>query len=294
MYVIRNQPMRVEEKVLLTSISLSILVGVIEVVMGLFSKSISLTADGVQSFADSIITILVLTGIRLSKRAPDGKFHHGYGRAEQLFGMQAAVVMVIIGVIVFYQSYLAFQAPTAIDYPNYAIGIALAAFFVGTAMALYKIRLARKAGSQGLAVDAYNSIKDGAGSLVVVVGIAFSSYGYLHFDAIAGIIISFMIIAVGYVSIKESSIILMDGCLCSDRFEAIITLAGEIKGIKKIHNLKFRKTGRDLIFEAVVQLEGDIPISEAYVIVNTLKQSIMKEDPEVGRVTNELEPAKNP
>jgi len=41
--------MRVEEKVLLTSISLSILVGVIEVVMGLFSKSISLTADGVQS-----------------------------------------------------------------------------------------------------------------------------------------------------------------------------------------------------------------------------------------------------
>jgi len=68
--------------------------------------------------------------------------------------MQAAVVMVIIGVIVFYQSYLALRAPTAIDYPNYAIGIALAAFFVGTAMALIKIRLARKAGSQGLAVDA--------------------------------------------------------------------------------------------------------------------------------------------
>jgi divalent metal cation (Fe/Co/Zn/Cd) transporter len=86
----------------------------------------------------------------------------------------------------------------------------------------------------------------------------------------------------------------MDGCLCSDRFEAIITLADKIKGIKKIHNLKFRQTGRDVIVEAVVQLEGDIPVSEAYEIVNTLKQSIMTDDPEVGRVTIELEPAKSP
>ena len=264
--------------------------GLAEILVGLISNSIGLMADGVHSFADALVTILVITGIRLSKRAPDGRFHHGYGRAENLFGLLAAVVMVVVGGIVFYESYLVFLTPETIYFSEYATVTAVIAFIVGLIIAFYKIKLANRTGSPALRVDAYNSIKDFSASLVVIIGITLSSYGYYFFDAVAGIIISILIFSVGYISIKESSIVLMDGCLCTDRNESIIALASTVKGIKSIRDLKFRKVGRDMLLEAVVELEGDKTVNEAHGIVESLKAKILEDDEEIGRVTVEIAP----
>ncbi|MDD1776202.1 MAG: cation diffusion facilitator family transporter [Candidatus Methanomethylicus sp.] len=290
MYVARNSPIRIEEKVLLISIIAFIGIGIAELTMGFFANSIGLMADGAHSFADSLVSILVISGIRLSKKAPDGWFRHGYGRAENLFGLLAAMVMVTVGGIVLYESYLTLMTPELLQFTDYAAAVALVSFVISTIIALYKSRLAKRSGSQALRVDALNSMKDGAASLVVLVGLGMSSLGYLHFDAIAGMVISLLIIIVGYISIRESSIVLMDGCICTDRHEAVKSLASTLKGIKGIRDIKFRKFGRDFLLEAVVELDGERSVGDAYKITEELKSLIMKNDSDIGRVTLEIAP----
>ncbi|MCJ7759610.1 cation transporter, partial [Candidatus Bathyarchaeota archaeon] len=57
------------------SFAILVLVGIVEVSVGVFSSSLALIADGVQSFGDAVVSLIVWIGLRLSGKAPDGKFH---------------------------------------------------------------------------------------------------------------------------------------------------------------------------------------------------------------------------
>ena len=80
--------------------------GFAEVFMGMFTLSVALIADGIQSFADAGVSLIVWIGLRISRRAPDGKFHFGYYRVETFSSIIAAFFMATLGGIVLYESYL--------------------------------------------------------------------------------------------------------------------------------------------------------------------------------------------
>ncbi|MEN3060073.1 MAG: cation transporter, partial [Candidatus Methanosuratincola petrocarbonis] len=163
-----------EQILLRVSVLLLLGIGVGEAIAGLYFGSIALVADGIHSLADSVVSMLVLTGILLSRRRPDMAFA---------------------------------LDPAPIRDAFLAIAVAVLAGSSSLVLALMKIRLSKKSGSLALKIEAYNSVKDGLSSFVVVAGIGLASLGLLYFDALAGIAISVMIIAVGYVSVKESSVV---------------------------------------------------------------------------------------
>jgi len=87
------------------SFAVLVLVGIVEVIVGVFSASVALVADGVHSFSDAAVSLIVWLGLRLSRKAPDGKFHFGYYRVETFSSIVAAVVMSVLGAIILYESY---------------------------------------------------------------------------------------------------------------------------------------------------------------------------------------------
>lgn len=287
-----TETMKMEERLLAASIALLVAVGLMEVLVGYYTKSIALIADGVHSWADTIVSSLVFAGIKLSKRGPDGKFHHGYGRAETVFGLIAAMVVVAIGAVLMYESYLAFLEPSPLIYPNLAIAAVFLAGVISLAIAFFKIRLARRSSSTALSVDAYNSLKDGAASFIVLIALVFASFGYLFFDALGGLIVSVMILVIAYISIKESSIVLMDGCICGDIYEDIYSRAEGVPSVRHLRNLKLRQVGRAINVEATVELDGQLSVSQAEEIASAVKKSIIESHPEISKVILETSAAK--
>ncbi|HSV48959.1 MAG TPA: cation transporter, partial [Candidatus Acidoferrales bacterium] len=77
-----------------------LMVGLAEVIIGFFTISIALIADGIQSFADAGVSLIVWTGLRIAKKAPDERFHFGYYRFETLSSIIAAVFMASLGFVV--------------------------------------------------------------------------------------------------------------------------------------------------------------------------------------------------
>jgi cation diffusion facilitator family transporter len=278
-------------KVAKRSFFVQLIVGLSELVMGVFTVSIALIADGIQSFADAGVSLIVWIGLRLSRKKPDKRFHFGYHRVETLSSIVAALFMASIGGLTLYESYVEFLSPTAVVNPLLALVVASAATLVSSFLLFYKRKAAERYGSLALKTDASNSIKDVLTSITAFVGIALSSYFNLpQTDAIAGIIISVFVFTMVYPILKEASLVLLDSFHSPETVAAIENIANSITQVKKVHSIRMRKLGSYLIGDMHVVLNNDMTVQEAYAIASQIEDRTIKEFDEIIEMNVIIEP----
>jgi cation diffusion facilitator family transporter len=266
-------------------------VGFAEVFMGIFTLSVALIADGIQSFADAGVSLIVWIGLRISRRAPDGKFHFGYYRVETFSSIIAAFFMATLGGIVLYGSYLELLNPTAIANAELAMIVALLATAVSAGLLFYKNRAVKRYASLSLKTDASNSIKDVLTSITAFVGIALSRYfNIVQADAIAGIVISLFVFTMVYSIIKEASLVLMDACQCPEILTDIEDIARSVKHVKQVHSLRMRKLGPYLIGDIHVVVDGDLTVRDSGKIADEIEERLKKEFDTVIEINVRIDP----
>jgi cation diffusion facilitator family transporter len=278
-------------KVAKKSFAIQLMVGITEVFMGIFTLSVALIADGIQSFADAGVSLIVWIGLRISRRAPDGKFHFGYYRVETFSSIIAALFMAALGVVVLYESYQEFIKPTAIANAEVALAVALIATAVSSTLLIYKRRAAKKYASMALKTDANNSIKDVLTSITAFIGIAIARYlNIIQTDAIAGIIISLFVFTMVYTIIKEASLVLMDACQCTEILTDIEDIARSVKQVKQVHSIRMRKIGPYLIGDLHVVVDADLTVRDSGKIAYEIEERVKKEFDEVIEVKVQIDP----
>ena len=275
------------------SVLILVLVGVVEVAVGALSLSIALVADGVQSFADAIVSLIVWLGLRFSGKAPDGKFHFGYYKVETFSSFVAAFVMTVLGGAIIYESYLELLNPTEIINAEIAMVVALMSTSVAFGILVFKSRAAKEYGSLALKTDASNSLKDVLTSIAAFFAIALSRYiGIVQIDAIAGMLIALFVFTAAYSTISEASLVLMDACQCSDILSNIESIARSIKHVNEVHSIRMRNLGPYLIGDMHVVVDGDMPVKEADEIATQIEERVKQEFDEVTEIKIRLEPPK--
>ena len=278
-------------KVARKSFAIQLMVGIAEVFMGIFTLSVALIADGIQSFADAGVSLIVWIGLRISRRAPDGKFHFGYYRVETFSSIIAALFMATLGVVVLYESYQEFIKPTAIANAELALVVALLATAVSSVLLIYKRRAAKKYASLALKTDASNSIKDVLTSITAFIGIALARYfNIIQSDAIAGIIISLFVFTMVYTIMKEASLVLMDACQCPEILTDIENIARSVKQVKQVHSLRMRKIGPYLIGDLHVVVDADLTVRDSGKIAYEIEERVKKEFDEVIEIKVRIDP----
>jgi cation diffusion facilitator family transporter len=282
-------------KVAKKSFFVQLMVGLSELAMGMYTLSIALIADGIQSFADAGVSLIVWIGLRLSRKKPDKRFHFGYHRVETLSSIVAALFMATIGGITLYESYREFLGPTAMVDPLLALVVASAATVVSSVLLIYKRRAAEKYGSLALKTDASNSIKDVLTSITAFVGIALSSYfNVIQMDAIAGIIISLFVFTMVYPILKEASLVLLDSYHCPETIAAIENIANSITQVERVHSIRMRKLGSYLIGDMHIVLRNDMTVEEAHSIAFQIEERTIKEFDEIIEMNVIIEPCQQP
>jgi cation diffusion facilitator family transporter len=251
-------------KVAKTSFLVQLMLGFFELIMGTFTLSIALIADGIQSFADAGVSLIVWTGLRLSRRKPDESFHFGYYRFETLSSILAAVFMAALGIVVLFESYQNLFIPSTLINPAVAMVVAVTAASISTVLLMYKRHYAKKYSSMALKTDATNSIKDVLTSITAFAGIALSAYaGFAHTDAIAGIIISLFVFTMVYTILKEASLVLLDAFQSPETVEAIEYIARDQPCVRGVHSIRLRKLGSYIIGDMHVTVDSQMTVKEA-------------------------------
>jgi cation diffusion facilitator family transporter len=277
-------------QIAIVSFVANILVGIFEVSFGIFFGSLALSADGVHSFVDAIVSITVWLGIRYSQKRADGKFHYGYYKFDAIFSLFAAMIMVGSGVIISYTGVIEYFTLKHHAISTSASIIAGISIFVAVLLAIGKNRYAKSSGLVSLKTDAYNSIKDATASIIALVGIALTWFGFYGLDSIAGLIIGAFVMVAGYFSVHSSSLILADAYNNPEMLETIKRIATSVPGIQGIDDLRVRRSGPFLAVEMHIRVDGNITVFEADRISKEVTVRMRERIVSLGRVTVKPEP----
>ncbi len=251
------------EKIAKLSVLTLLGIGVAELIVGFWTGSLGLKADGVDSLSDSVVSLIVWVGLHYSRRRPDARFHFGYHKVESLSALVVSFATVGVAMYIMYNAYRTFLNPTTIAYPIIAL-VTLAVCGSISAYRAFQMRaIAKKSGLLSLRTDANNSIKDATGTVVVFVSIIGASLGIHVLDAVGGMIISIYILGVAYVAIRESSLILLDACESPEMSAVLAGALKTVEGIEEVGNIRLRPSGPYLTGIISVLVDGHRTIAES-------------------------------
>ena len=263
-------------------------IGVVEIVTGYLSGSVVATADGIDSVSDAMISFIVLLGLRIAHKPADKKFHFGYHKVESFAALMAAIGMIVIGIVIFYNSYQSFIHPHEIKQPILVMIVLAGASALSLHRAFQMRKIAHKYNLLSLKTDARNSIKDGSASVIGFFSILVATqFGFLQMDAIGGMIIAGYIFSVSYISLKRSSLILVDSWQNPDLTDMIKKIISEQFGniVIEVKNVLLRSSGMVDQAEIHIELSGDEPLSDIEMLSLGMEMAIRAKIPSLEKIT---------
>jgi cation diffusion facilitator family transporter len=272
-------------------------IGIVEILTGYYSGSVVATADGIDSISDAAISFIVLLGLRIAHKPADKKFHFGYHKVESFAALMAAIGMVAIGIVIFYNSYQAILHPHEIRQPILTMVVLGAAGAVSLHRAFQMRNIANKYNLLSLKTDAKNSIKDGSASIIGFLSVLIASqFGFLQMDAIGGMIIAGYIFSVSYISLKKSSLILVDSWQ-NPKLTELIKQHVEQKQFRvgegpeqsqtkvKVRSVLLRPAGMVSQAEVHIEVDGDKPLKDVEMICLQVEMEIRSKFPDLERIS---------
>lgn len=252
-------------------------IGVAEIIVSIFTGSITLTADGTDSIADAMISFIVWFGIMLAKKPKSKMFHFGYRKVEVLAAFIAAIVIIILGSFIAYHAFEAFYKPRTVFYPE----ITMATLVVAGSLSLHRAFMIRKVAIESdlisLKLDAKNSIKDGTASFIGLASVAAATYlNFTFMDAVGGMIIAGYIFFMAYSAIKESALVLVDAVHNPELVESIKYKIQEKFNVQT-DGVFLRPVGNEFNAEIHILLPSEARLDEIHKLISSISATIRED-----------------
>ena len=259
------------------------LLGVVEILSGIFAGSVGLVADGIDSMSDALISSLVWLGMRISRRSADERFHFGYYKVESLVSFVGGIVLVGIAAGVFFRSYQVFLDPKPLSIPYLALAVLLIAGAVSLYRAFKMRKVAREHNLVSLKLDANNAIKDGLSSFFVFSAVLASALGYHQMDAVGGMVVAIFIVIIAFVAIRESSLVLVDAYRNPELVGEIGRVVEKEAGVK-VEDVLLKRAGPYVQSEIHITVDGLMTVEELDQIKVRIVQRVRERFEGVNRV----------
>jgi cation diffusion facilitator family transporter len=284
-----NEGLVAGQRIARISVVTLVSIGIAEIIMGQISGSVVATADGIDSLSDAMISFIVLIGLRIAHKPADKKFPFGYQKVESFAALIAAIGMVAIGGYILYHSYEALMNPREIQQPILTMIVLAAAGAISLHRAFQMNSIANKYNLLSLKTDAKNSIKDGSASVIGFVSVLIASqFGFLQMDAIGGMIIAGYIFSVSYVSLKQSSLILVDSWQnprITETVKRIVEEKFKDENVR-VRSVLLRPAGTMAQAEVHVEIDGNKKLADVELLLINIELAIRQRIPVIGRISS--------
>ncbi len=259
------------------SVIVNIALSLIQIAVGVMSKSQGLVADGIHSLSDLIADFVVLFASHKSKEDADEGHPYGHLRFETAASMVLGILLLIVGVGMIGSAVFKLETPESIPTVHIAaLWVAIAALVAKELLFRFMLRVAKKVKSSLLVANAWHARSDAASSLVVGIGIVGNLAGYPILDPIAALVVGGMIAKMGWSFTWDSLHDLMDRSADEQEVETIRNTLQNIPGIKGVHDLRTRKMGDMIIVDAHIEVDASITVAQGHAIAVSAREEVMR------------------
>ncbi len=272
-----------------------LLVGV-KIMVGYFSNSKALIADGIHSLSDGITDLAILLGGRYWSAPADEEHPHGHGRLEILVTVFIAIVLGIVGLFITYRAVLVIISQEISKINSYpVILVAFVSVVSKEWLYRYTVKIGRRVHSSAVVANAWHHRSDSLSSIpVLIAGMAVMiNPEYRILDPIATVLIGTFIMYSSFALVLPSLNYLIDKGMSKDEVDEIKKLAFSMDGVKGVHAIRSRHIGGGVSVDLHILVEPDLSVKEGHAIAGKVKSRILTEREDVIDVLIHIEPYEN-
>ena len=284
--------LRAGRRVAVAGITASAILAVVNLTVGLLTRSTSVLAIGAELAGDVLASGVVLAGMVIAARPADHDHPYGHGRVESLAALIVGGILMAGGALICYGSLHA--VGEVHPPPGRAAVIALAvAIFVRASMSVVKFRVGRRIQSLSLVADAWNDTVDILSAVAALTAVALSNWDPVRFmsaDHYGGFAVGVVVAVTGVRVMREASFELIDTMPEPAMIEQIHDVASTVPGVGQVEKGYARKTGLRYHVDLHIHVAPSLTVAQSHEIAGHVRSEIRRRLPWVADVLVHVEP----
>jgi len=240
------------------SIIVNTILFLVKLVMGLVIGSVALIADGIHSLSDSLSSMVVIIGAKMSAKPADAEHPFGHGRIEYVAAILIAFFLVITGFEFLKTAFDRILEPVEFDLSIVAVVAVTITIVVKLWLGGVSQHMGKVIDSSIVEADAMHHLTDAVSSVLVVMALILTPMGFPWVDGVMGILVACFIFYAGW-ELARGSIDDLIGRPVPDetlsRLRAVVLSHPDVEGV---HDVMVHDYGSTKI--AAIHAEHDVSI----------------------------------
>lgn len=284
---------RVAMRVSAVSIIANFALTVFKLSAGILAHSGAIISDAIHSASDVFSTIVVIIGIRISRKESDKNHPYGHERLECVAAIVLATILAFTGLGI---GYSALRQIAGGDYANLtvpgrlALVAAAVSILVKEAMYQYTRINARRIDSGALMADAWHHRSDALSSVGALIGIGGARLGFPILDPVASVVICVFIEKAAYEIFMDAVDKMVDKACDEETEAALRECAATQEGVLGVDLLHTRVFGNKIYVDIEICADGEETLRRAHETAERVHDSIEKNFPKVKHIMVHVNP----
>jgi cation diffusion facilitator family transporter len=279
-----------KEKWLFLSIILNVLLAVSKLLVGFYTNTGVIIADGIHSVSDVVNSVLIYGSIKLSGKKSD-KFPFGMHKVEDLAALFGGIAIMYVGYKI--ADNMIFKSKnTLIENIYLVLGFLFLVLLSQILFAFLEFKSSKRLNSPGVKIDLMDWIADIGATIIAITGIVLSYNNIPYAQKIAVFFIVLMIFHGGYKILKDAVLTLLDASVDVKIIKKAESIVKSFDEIEFVDTLFIRKAGSILIADIVLKIK-EKSVDKAHNIVEQLESKLKENIENLTIITIHYEPSQN-
>lgn len=256
----------------------NVLLFAVKFFLGSVTSSVAITADAFNNLGDASSGIVSLFGFKMASRPADEEHPYGHARYEYLAGLTVCVLIMVIGVELFKESFVKIIHPKPVVFSWVSIGVLVIAIGVKLWLAIFNRTIGNRIHSQTLLATAADSRNDVIATGTVILATVLSHVTKLELDGYMGLCVAVFILYSGVGLIRETLDPILGKAADKELVEEIEKKIMGYPGVLGTHDLMIHDYGPGRQFGSVhVEVAAEEDVLVSHDMVDNIERDFLKE-----------------
>ena len=250
----------------------------VKLTIGLILSSLAVTADAFNNLSDAASSIISFIGVKMAGKPADAEHPFGHGRIEYIAALIVSFLVIEVGFTFFKSSISKILHPEEIRFDLVPFIILILSILVKLWMAFFNNKLGKRIDSKVMLATAADSLGDVITTSATVLSIIICHFTSINVDAIAGLIVSAIVIWSGISIAKDTLEPLIGERIPAELYQKITDIVESYDGIVGTHDLIVHNYGPNRSMATIhAEVPNDVNIEVSHEIIDKIERDVKKD-----------------
>ncbi|EPA8214444.1 cation diffusion facilitator family transporter [Enterococcus hirae] len=255
----------------------NMLLFVAKFMIGLFSGSVSIMADAINSLSDTASSILTLVGFKIAAKPADQEHPFGHERFEYISGLFVSIIITYVGFQFLDASIRKIFRPEHLVLTPIVFLVLIFSILLKLLQGRMYTRFSKTIQSEALKATAKDSYNDVFTTLAVLVSAGIERFTGWRIDGYVGFVLAGYIIFSGIMMLRDFVYELLGSHPTAEEIKTMEKQLSSYKSILGFHDLLVHNYGPNKKFASVhIEVDDSLNLNEAHKIIDIIEKDFKK------------------